>query len=440
MNRREFVKAGAGAFFIASAGRALGDMKPSNRVRLAVMGCHAKGRGIGVLSSLLKVPGVEVAWVCDVDSRAVAFAAGRVKKLTGVAPRTAADIRKVLEDPTLDGIVCEAPDHWHAYAAYHAMNAGKAVYVEKPCCFCPAEGERLVAEWKRTGQVFQMGNQRRSSHAYRAAIAWAHEGKPLGELKFANAWYNNNRPKLKFGAPCAVPDWLDWDLWQGPAPRTAYRPGYVHYNWHWTRRWGTAESGNNAPHFLDIARWTLGVRYPVRVVAGGGSVFSAPGDDYAWPDTFNLTFEYPGGKVITWNGTSRLQQHRMLGKGGGVIVYGTKGSLFFTPDDEVIAFDTKFRQIRKWRSNGTTDATSLTAPTPGMDVQHLADFVECVRRHDQRTHSPADEAVVSSDTPLVANIALLTGETMRLDPETGALRSKAGAELWSREYEKGWAF
>lgn len=438
MNRRDFIKVGSGAFFVAAANRVLGAAAPSNRVRLAIMGCREGGRGKAVLTAMMKTPGVEIAWVCDVDSRAMDFAAKYVEDATGFRPRKEKDIRRVLEDRELDGIICETPDHWHATAAWLAMDAGKAVYVEKPCCFCPAEGEKLIAKWRSSGMVFQMGNQRRSSTTYRPAIAWAKDGLPLGELKYARAWYDAVRPSNGIGKAVPVPEWLDWDLWQGPAPRTEFHDNYVHYNWHWFRRWGTAESGNNAPHFLDVARWALGVRFPKRVVSGGGLSFPHPNDEYEWPDTFNMTFEYPGEKTVTWEGMSHLKLHKYMGYSTGVVVYGDKGSLLFAPDDSVTAFDAKGGTIRKWELGGKTATGSLTDPTQGIDPQHSAKFVACIRSCDLRTNSPADEAVMSSFMPIVGNVAQLSGEAIRLDPETGRLLTKAGEAFWDREYEKGW--
>lgn len=438
MNRREFIKAGSGAFFVAAVNRVLGAAAPSNRVRLAIMGCREGGRGKAVLTAMMKTPGVEIAWVCDVDSRAMDFAAKYVEDATGFRPRKEKDIRRVLEDRELDGIICETPDHWHATAAWLAMDAGKAVYVEKPCCFCPAEGEKLIAKWRSSGMVFQMGNQRRSSTTYRPAIAWAKDGLPLGELKYARAWYDAVRPSNGIGKAVPVPEWLDWDLWQGPAPRTEFHDNYVHYNWHWFRRWGTAESGNNAPHFLDVARWALGVKFPKRVVSGGGLCFPHPNDEYEWPDTFNMTFEYPGEKTVTWEGMSHLKLHKYMGYSTGVVVYGEKGSLLFAPDDSVTAFDATGGTIRKWELGGKTAMGSLTDPTQGIDPQHSAKFVACIRSRDLRTNSPADEAVMSSFMPIVGNVAQLSGEAIRLDPETGRLLTKAGEAFWDREYEKGW--
>ena len=146
MNRKEFIVGGAGAFFIASAGKAFGADAPSNRVRLALVGCREKGRGAAVVQRALQVPGVEIAYVCDVDSRAMDYAADLVEKKSNGAsrPKKEKDLRKILDDPSVDGILSETPDHFHAWSAVMAMRAGKAVYVEKPCAFCPREGEIIL--------------------------------------------------------------------------------------------------------------------------------------------------------------------------------------------------------------------------------------------------------------------------------------------------------
>ena len=441
-NRREFIKAGAGAFFIASADRILGAMKPSERVRLAIVGCHAKGRGAEVMRGMMKVPGVEIAWVCDVDSRARDWAAAEVEKVSGFRPRKEKDLRKVLEDPALDGIVSETPDHFHAYSAVLAMRAGKAVYVEKPCCFCPAEGHVLMRVAKETGAVLQVGSQRRASHSYRSAMKWLDETGAIGERRWAKCWYMANRGSFGKGKPAAVPDWLDWDLWQACAPRRAFRENYVHYNWHWFRHWGTSEMGNNAPHFADVSRWALGLdMFPESVSCTGGKFFDK-GDDYEWPDTFNAAFRYPGDRMITFEMASHRSEKPYMGAGTGAMVYGTKGAVYFGPMDTVQVFDEKSKVIKEWTTGGVlvegNTPVSTTNPTADLDVLHLANFVECLRARNRETFVDAEQGVKSSILPLLANISVDCGETVKVDPATGLLRSKVGADKWSREYEKGW--
>jgi predicted dehydrogenase len=437
MNRRDFVKAGSGAFAIAAAGCAIGDAAPSNRVRLAIVGCHAKGRGQTVMKAAMKVPGVEIAYVCDVDSRARDWAAAEVEKLSGFKPKKEKDLRKVLEDKNLDGIISETPDHWHAYSAVLAMRAGKAVYVEKPCAFCPHEGEIIVDTWRKTGMVFQMGNQRRASLTYKAALNYLRETNAIGEMKWAKCWYMADRASIGKGVKIDVPEWLDWELWQGPAPRRDLLSNVVHYNWHWFRNWGTSEMGNNAPHFADAARWALGVGYPESVQCAGGQYFPK-NDDYVWPDTFNASFKFPGDKLITFELASHCREKPYMDVGTGAMIYGTNGSLFLGPRDTATLYDVKGNEIKSWLAGGQTQAGSLTNPTSSLDVLHQTKFAECIRAKSQQTNSPADEAVKSTYLPLLANIATEVGETIRLDPNTGKLLTKSAEKLWSREYAKGW--
>lgn len=437
MNRRNFIKTGSGAFAIAAAGCAIGDAAASNRVRLAIVGCHAKGRGASVLRAAMKVPGVEIAYVCDVDSRARDFAANLVEKTSGFKPKKEKDLRKVLEDKELDGIISETPDHWHAYSAVLAMRAGKAVYVEKPCAFCPREGEIIVDTWKKTGMVFQMGNQRRASISYAMAFDYLKQTNAIGEMRWAKCWYMANRKSIGKGKKIAVPEWLDWELWQGPAPRRDLLDNVVHYNWHWFKNWGTAETGNNAPHFIDAARWALGVGYPETVQCAASQYFPK-GDDYAFPDVFNASFKFPDNKLITLELTSHCREKPYMDASTGAMIYGTKGALYLSPHDSAKLFDEDGNLIKEWFAGGQTVAGSLTNPTADLDVHHMTKFVECIRAKNQSTNAPADEGVKSTFLPLVANISAEIGETVRIDPATGKLLTKSAEKLWSREYAKGW--
>lgn len=440
MNRRDFIKTGAGAFFIAAAGKAVGAGAASNRVRLAIVGCHANGRGFAVMKSAMKVPGVEIAWVCDVDSRAREMAADYVFKATGVKPKTEKDLRKVVEDPLLDGIISETPDHFHAYSAVLAMKAGKAVYVEKPCIFCPAEGEILMRTARDTKQVLQVGSQRRASLSYRAAFDYLKQTNAIGAMRNAKAWYVSNRASIGTGKKTAVPEWLDWDLWQGPAPREDFRDNIVHYNWHWFRKWGTSEMGNNAPHFADAARWALGIdEFPESVQCAGG-LYMPKGGDFEWPDVFNASFKYACGKMITFEMSCHNNVKPFMNAQTGALVYGERGAMYLGPGDDAKIFDEKGNIIKEWKAGGieVTKTMSTTNPTERLDISHMANYVECIRAKNTNTNVNAEQGVKSSILPILANVALDEGETIHLDPKTGALKSKAGAKGWAREYEKGW--
>ena len=436
MNRREFIKTGSGAFFIAAAGRAFGDGAPSNRVRLAIMGCHANGRGYAIMKATIGLPGIEYACVCDVDSRARAAAAQLVKDMTGVTPRIEKDFRKVLEDPTIDGFVVATPDHWHAPAANLIMKAGKAVYVEKPCCFCPREGEILIETQRKTGMVFQMGNQRRSVKAMDEAQAKIRAGI-IGEPRWAKCWYSTRRAPIGIGKVVPVPEWLDWDLWQGPAPRAEFKDNLVHYNWHWRRRYGTGECGNNAVHYIDDARRAIQGVWPELVTSTGGRLVHS-GDDWEWFDCQNATWRFPGGKMITWEGSSSMRMNAGEAQ-DGCVVYGLEGAVKFV-DAAITHYDLKGKAVEQWPVQ-TVSSEDRTGAGDPMTISHVKRYVEAVRAQDPKLScSPVEEGVRTTFLCHAANIAQTTGETVRIDPATGKLvnGSAAAEALWSREYEPGW--
>jgi len=439
MKRRDFLKATAGASaMLVGASNLFGADAPSNTVRIAVMGCHAKGRGFQLMKALLSLQGVEVATVCDVDARAQDAAAAEVQTCTGKTPKKEVDIRRVLEDKTIDGVVCAAPDHWHAPAALLTMRAGKAIYVEKPCSHNPHEGELLVEAAAKYRAVFQMGNQRRSSVIYQNVIKEI-RGSVIGEPRFARCWYATQRAPIGKGKKTAVPDWLDWNLWQGPAPRRPFQDNVVHYNWHWFHHWGTGECGNNATHYVDVARWALGTTFPTRVTSAGGRLFYE-GDDWEWFDTQAATFEFPDRKFMTWEGLSSVKGCPYEGVSTGSMVYGLKGSVLFAPNNVCTLFDGNGKKVREWNAkDAAADPTNRTNPTGNLDVAHLGNWVTCIREKRTDTPSPAPEAYASTLLTHLANIAQRTGETVKIDPATGRLApGSAGAALWAREYEKGW--
>ena len=448
MNRRDFIGAGSGAFFIAAAGRALGAAAPSNRVRIALVGSRKGGRGAEIRAAALELlqRGVEIASVCDVDTRpdGMPFAAAHVAGKQGFAPKQVRDYRNVLEDPSIDAVVLVTPDHWHAPGAVMAMQAGKHVYVEKPCAFCPDEAEKLVQVWRKTGKVLQVGTQRRSGMYNIAALRDIRENKVIGETKWGKCWFVSGRKPLGKLQRQDVPRWLDWEMWQGPAPRRPFTNGIVHYDWHWSRHWGTGESGNNSVHYLDLAREALGVDYPLRTVAGGGKLWIPQDDGYEWPDLFNLTFEFPGAKALTWEGVSTVRALPYRNVFTGAVVFGTKGSVLFKPNNTAEMFDSSGRSVKLWAPAGQKDGkfehSTASGGTGDTTAEHIFDMVSCIRDNAPlRCCANAETGAKSTMLPLLANIAQTTGETVWSDPATGRLRpGSAGAALWAREYEKGW--
>ena len=270
VDRREFLKLGASATMAIAAVHVssseavvAADDKP---LRIGVMGVNGRG---GALCKAFISQKAEVAYVCDVDRNVLQRGVAAVANDQGKAPKGIEDLRVMLDDKTIDAIAIAAPNHWHAPATILGCSHGKHVYVEKPCSHNPREGELAVEAARKYDRVVTMGSQRRSWPAIVEAIGKLHAGD-LGKLHYARAWYNNRRGSIGHGKQVDPPSYLNWELWQGPAPEKPFKDNLVHYDWHWHWHYGNGEHGNNGVHALDVARWGMSTDYPIRVPTGGG--------------------------------------------------------------------------------------------------------------------------------------------------------------------------
>ncbi len=432
--RRNFVihGAAAGATVLGALGtRVLSqttERKSANeRVVVGVMGTSrtakgGDGRGAHLAATLAGLPGVHVAYVCDVDERNVPKAIESVMKKApqgASAPIGVKDFRKVLDDKAVDALVIATPDHWHAPAAILACAAGKHVYVEKPCSHNPREGEMLVEAAKKHGRLVQHGTQKRTWPGVREAIGRLRAGD-IGRVISAKTFYYSDRTTIGTGKPAEVPAWLDWEMWQGPAPEKPYRDNYVHYNWHWFWHWGTGEIGNNGVHFIDVARWGLGAECPKTVSYTGGK-YRFPDDDQQTPDTSAAVFDF-GDKLLTWENRSWGAQ-TPVDPAHEILFAGEKGYLGIKGGGYSI-YDLKGKQIAK----GSGDAG---------EAQHLNNFVEAVRGN-AKLNAPIDEGVKSVLLCHLGNISYRTGKTLHLDPQSHKVVGDPEATaLWGREYRPG---
>jgi predicted dehydrogenase len=431
-NRREFMKSttlAAGTLLLPKF--TFGSL--ADKVTLAVAGVNSRGHYLAKM--LARIPDVEVAYICDVDSNAMEKTIAEVAAVSGKRPKGVSDMRKLVELKDLDAIAMATPDHWHAPGALMAVKAGKHVYLEKPCSHNPAEGEMLVKASEKYGKLVQLGTQRRSFPGVTNAIQELKSGG-IGRVYFAKGWYSNARKSIGKGKEAPVPAHLDFDLWQGPAPRRPYRDNLVHYNWHWFWHWGTGEALNNGTHEMDVMRWGLGVDYPTKVVSAGGRY--AFTDDWETPDTQTITFEFSGGICMSWEGLS-CNPYDSERSGRGVIFYGEKGTLVMPGGDDYKVFDLENKLVKEVKTTvGKADTTNTMGMGEQLDTLHLVNFLDTIRGKARLT-APIPEGHRSTLLAQLGNIAYRTGETLKTDPANGhILNSPEAVKLWAREYEKGW--
>jgi predicted dehydrogenase len=394
----------------------------NDRLRVAVIGCN--GRGMNHISAWLQVPGVEIACICDVDSRAVAKGIEAVVKKQQTRPQGEGDLRRVLADPSIAAISIAMPDHWHTPATVLACKAGKHVYVEKPGSHNFHESQLIVAAARKYKRVVQMGNQRRSWPWVMNVMASLHAGE-IGKVFTARGWYTNHRLSLGHGKIVPVPDWLDYSLWQGPAPEQPYRDNILHYNWHWFWNWGTGEMGNNGVHALDLARWGLEVELPRRVTCGGGRYNYQ--DDWETPDTITATFDF-GDKEIIWEGQS-CAPRGFEDASFGVNFYGENGCLALT-DAGAKTYDVKDKLVR--------DIPSAQTTLFGHDADHFANFVDGIR-NGTPLRAEIAEGQKSTTMCHLANLAWRTGHTINFDLQSRKILGDHQANaLAERKYRHGW--
>jgi len=436
-NRRDFIKkTTAGSLALTLGGLTFPTMAnarilgANDHINCAILGVRSRAKAH--VMAIHANTNAKILYNCDVDDVIIEEHNAWCQKNIGYVPKVEKDFRKILEDKDVDAVFIATPEHWHAPMAIMAMQAGKHVYIEKPCSHNPHENDLLVAAQNKYGKKVQMGNQQRSALTSIQAIQDIRAGE-IGEVYKGEAYYSNNRGSIGTGKEIAVPKTLDWDLWQGPAPREAYRDNVHPYNWHWFRTWGTGEIHNNGTHEVDICRWALGVDLPESVTSFGGKYTFD--DDWEFVDNQQVTFKYPNNKFITWTGHSRgvIMPDQ---PGRGVTIYGSKG---------IIQLDRNFYKQFDLQGNAIKlefeKAPSATTNTRGggsLDVDHVGNFFDAIRR-DTSLHAEINDASISTMLCHLGNMAQDAGETLKIDQKTGkVLNNEQAMKSWKREYAKGW--
>ncbi|MEY5009706.1 MAG: hypothetical protein RLZZ253_845 [Verrucomicrobiota bacterium] len=399
-------------------------------IRIGIVGFN--GRGKDHINNYLKLPGVRIAALCDVDPSVLAAGVAQLRS-KGANPTAYTDLRKLLESGEIDAVSIATPNHWHALGAIWSCQAGKHVYVEKPVSHTVWEGRQIVHAAAKHHRVVQMGIQSRSGAGIAAALRWAAEGH-LGKIRSVTGLCYKRRPSIDTaGSTQPVPEGLDYDLWCGPSPKAAVRRKKFHYDWHWLWDFGNGDLGNQGVHQMDIARRFLGESdLPPSVLMLGGRLGYS--DDGETPNTAMVLHNYAKAPLLfevrglpSKTDSKEMDQH--FGSSVGVVAHYEKGRIVCPNYTDAAAFDSSGRQIIAFGKTALPkdSATSVQLiESEDADLQnHYANFLRAVRANDATLlNGPIREGHVSSALCHVANISYRLGKPMTVD----AAREKLGSQ------------
>ena len=435
--RRQFLAAGAGLAASTALAGAAPSLYPSRRRRsdelnIAVVGI--RGRGMNHAEAFARMDGVRVAALVDPDSRLFNDRVSRIESLQGEAPATHQDLRRVLDDPNIHAISVATPDHWHALATVWGCQAGKHVYVEKPCCHAIAEGRLMIEAARRHNRVVAVGFQNRSIPNVRSAMNFLHSGG-IGKVYQARGLCYKPRDSIGIKPDAPTPAGVDYNLWLGPAPERPFNPNHFHYEWHWLWEYGCGDIGNQGPHQYDVARWGMGdPGHPVKVHSTGG--YFKFESDQETPNTQIATYDYADGRQMVFevrglyaNDEDGIRIGNLFyGEDGWMHLNGSTWRTYFGRKNEPGPTSDNADSIKEWVE---------TDPPPG-GGSPFANFVEAVRAEDQSlVNSSIKSGFTSCVLPHMANISYRVNSELRFDPASERFtgyNSWAANELVSRSY------
>ncbi len=408
----------AGIAAAVAAPSILGAASPNETIRIAAVG--VRGRGRSHATGFPDIKGVETAAVCDVDTEVRNRIAGMVEEKQGKAPLKVEDFRTLLDDKSIDALVIATPDHWHGPATIWGCQAGKDVYVEKPCSHNFREARLMVEAARKYDRVVQHGTQSRSAMHVQDAIEFLRSGK-LGRILQAKAINSQRRSNIGHKTDAPVPKGVNYDLWLGPAASRPFNPNRFHYNWHWFWDYGTGDMGNDGVHQIDIASWALGdPDLPTSISCGGGKFYFD--DDQQTPDTQNVFFNYGDVSLVyemrIW---TPYPEH---GVDNGNVFYGENGYMVLH----------RSRQWQVYFKDGKKGPSSQPKNNRGVD--HRQNFIDCMRSR-QRPVADIEIGFRSSALAHFGNIAYRVKRQLHFDKSSMSFTGDPEAtQLLGREYRK----
>jgi predicted dehydrogenase len=421
MNRRYFLMGAAAA---SAAPRASLLASPNDTVRVACVGVHAQGRAH--IEHYAAMKNVEIAAVCDIDETVLNARLADIEKLGHKRPAGFTDFRKLIEDQSIDAVSIATPNHHHTLQTIWACQAGKDVYVEKPCSHDMFEARQIAVVMEKYGRIVQHGTNSRSSIA-REAIGKIHDGL-VGDVYMARGLCFKWRDTIGRAPVAPVPPGVHYDLWLGPAPLHAFTKNRFHYNWHWFWDYGNGDFGNQGIHQLDVARWGLGVTYPTKVSAMGGHVMFD--DDQETPNVLAASFEFDAGgkkKLLNFEVRHWITNHEAgIGEDGSSP--NTVGTVFYGPGGYVAIWDEDHGRYESYLGKEQARGPK------GSDIgNNWANFIAAVRsRKLSDVNAPIAEGAISTMLLHLANISYRVGRTLYFDPLTFSCKGDAEANAYFR--------
>ncbi len=401
ITRRELVKGSIAAMATItiagtkSSGRVLG---ANDAIRVAVAGLN--GRGSAHVGAYAGMQDVQITYLADPDTRTYAR---RLQQIRGAAPRTVQDVRRALEDRNVDVVSIATPNHWHSLMTIWGAQAGKHVYVEKPCSHNVKEGRIAVEMARKHNVIVQHGTQSRTEGGWANTIEAIKSGR-YGRLLVSRALCYKLRNSIGTRTPTDAPKEIDFNLWLGPAQRTAFHTNLVHYNWHWFWAFGNGDIGNQGVHQMDIARWAIqGATLPRSVVSVGGR--------YGYTDQG----ETPNTQVTLMD----FGETKLIFEVRGLSCPGYRGQTIgnvFHLEQGVIVNNRFFA-----RGEGQGEAIPQMNARRGPGGNHFANFIAAVRsRRVADLNADIEEGHYSSALCHLANISVQLGQNAAFAPRTRA--------------------
>jgi predicted dehydrogenase len=428
MQRRYFLLGSAVA--AAASGTVLAS--PNDTVRVACVGVRAQGHEH--IRRYAKMPNVQIAAVCDIDESVLNARLDEIEKLGQKRPTGYTDFRKLLDDKSIDAVSIATPNHHHTLQTIWACQAGKDVYVEKPCSHDMFEARQISTVVEKYQRIVQHGTNSRSGIA-REAVQKIHEGL-IGDVYMARGLCFKWRNTIGREPVSPVPPGVHYDLWLGGAPQHEFTKNRFHYNWHWFWDYGNGDIGNQGIHQMDVARWALGVKYPAKVSAIGGHMMFD--DDQETPNLLTATFEFDEGgrkRILVFEVRHWMTNHEAgMGENGsspntvGTIIYGPKGYVAIWDEDN-------------GRYSSFLGKEQQPGPSGHDAGNNWANFISAVRsRKPSDLNAPITEGAISTMLVHLANISYRVGRTLYFDPETYSCKGDEEANaLFRRKYRAPFA-